>query len=412
MKLSVACTFEEHLVERLAAIGCVYEVYGKLRSDCIGGGRSSYTLRSVSRRRLEATVREAHRVGIGFNYLLNAATLGGEEQTRVGQRKIRALLDYIDGIGVDSVTVAAPWLLRLVKKRHPRLKIRAGAFAVIDSPRKARAWEELGADTLCVSAIACNRDFARLAAIRQAVSCDLQLIANANCLPACAFELTHMNLLSQSSRDADRLGGFCLDYCILHCSRQRLLDPASLLRGVWIRPEDLPRYEEIGYSNFKIVERSCPADLLVKRTAAYAARRFDGNLLELVGQVAQIRKEQRAPLAVRLRLMATLLRPRFVRPASLLKLKRYAEMIIPHEFEKGRAPIYIDNRALDGFLDEILAAGCENITCGACAICTGWADRSVSIDGEYRRKALELGAELDGGMMDGSLWEVNSRKKL
>jgi len=45
MKLSVACTFEPGLIGRVTAAPEVYEVYGKLQSDCIGGGRSSYTLR-------------------------------------------------------------------------------------------------------------------------------------------------------------------------------------------------------------------------------------------------------------------------------------------------------------------------------------------------------------------------------
>ena len=43
-----------------------------------------------------------------------------------------------------------------------------------------------------------------------AVSCDLQLIANANYTLSCAGELTHMNLLTQSSRSVDNrsLDGF------------------------------------------------------------------------------------------------------------------------------------------------------------------------------------------------------------
>jgi len=185
MKLSVACTFEPGLIPRLAAFPEVYEIYGKLRSDCIGGGRASYTLRHVSNRQLEATVREAHDRGIAFNYLINAASLGGLEQTAGGRREIRKLLDHIAEAGVDAVTVSLPWLLRLVKSRYPQFKVRVGVFAMIDSPAKAKEWEELGADTLCISALSCNRDFDRLAKIRPAVSCDLQLIANANCLPAC-----------------------------------------------------------------------------------------------------------------------------------------------------------------------------------------------------------------------------------
>lgn len=148
MKLSVACTFEPGLLKRLAAFPEVYEVYGKCNNDPIGGGRSNYTLRHVSRLQLGKTVKEAHGLNIGFNYLVNGATLGGLEQTRAGQWRIRALLDYIDGAGVDAVTIASPYLLNLVKKRHPRLKTRVSVFAVIDSPLKAKAWQDMGADTL------------------------------------------------------------------------------------------------------------------------------------------------------------------------------------------------------------------------------------------------------------------------
>jgi collagenase-like PrtC family protease len=406
MKLSVAYTFEPGLLARLAAFPEVYEVYGKLRNDPVGGGRSNYTLRHVSRATLEKTINEAHAHTIEFNYLINGATLGGLEQTRSGQRKIRALLDYLDAIGVNAVTISSPYLLKLVKKRYPRFKTRVSVFAVVDSPLKAKSWEDMGADTLCISSIACNRDFKKLAAIRNAVACDLQLIANANCLLSCAYELTHMDLLTRSSRAGDRLGGFCLDYCILHCSMARLADPLHLLRSVWIRPEDLTLYEGIGYTNFKIVERSCPGDLLVKRVKAYADRSFDGNLLELVGQVAQIKKEQGAGKIARLRMMLPFLKPHFARVSSLLKLKRYGEKIILHDYSREKAPVYIDNKSLNGFLDGMKNRACgATADCKACGYCSAWAEKVVTIDERYRDETLALGKELEQGLYSGEVWE-------
>jgi len=47
-------------------------------------------------------------------------------------------------------------------------------------------------------------------------------------------------------------------------------------------PEDLSLYEEMGYDRFKVVERDLPTPVMVSRVRAYAERRYDGNLLDLV----------------------------------------------------------------------------------------------------------------------------------
>jgi collagenase-like PrtC family protease len=404
MNLSVAYSFEPGIIARLAQFPEVKEIYGKLDRDAIGGGRATYTLRRTSMARLRQSINEAHAHGISFNYLINAANLGGLEQTRAGQKKIRALLRSIDESGADSVTVSTPYLLRLVKHAHPRLKTRVGVFATVDSKEKARQWEELGADTICVSAIACNRDFPRLDAIRRAVKCNLELLVNASCLPGCAYELTHMNMLTQSSRSADRLGGFCLDYCFLHCSERRLSDPVNLIRAVWIRPEDLWQYEELGYTWFKIVERSCPGDLLLRRVEAYARRSFSGNLYELVAPVAQIKRELGATRLQRFRMIIMMAKPWMVKIRALLLMKEYAEAALVDSFAPENTPVFIDNRALDGFLDEVRSHDCDATRCEECAYCQEVADRVVRIDPHYREKTLALAKRLSLGLVSGEHW--------
>jgi collagenase-like PrtC family protease len=353
---------------------------------------------------LRNAIAEAHRHSIAFNYLINGATLDGMEQTRGGQKRIRRFLDYLDATGVDAVTVASPMLLKVVKHTHPRLKVRVSVFACIDSPHKARQWADMGADTLCVSAVACNRDFAALTAIRAATTCELQLIVNANCVPHCAHELTHMNLLTQSSRSGHALGGFCLDYCFLHCSQMRLARPEYYLRSVWIRPEDLRLYEDAGYTSFKVVERSCPADLLLRRVEAYAARRFDGNLMELVAPVAQVKEELEPSRRQYMRMLLTLAKPWLANVQSLLLLKRYAARAVQHEFSADASPVYIDNRQLDGFLDGVRTRDCRHADCAACGYCAGWAERTVRVDDWYRRELLEMGGRLEAGLRSGGLW--------
>lgn len=404
MNLSVAYTFDSSIIEQLARFPEVKEIYGKLDKDIVGGGRSTYTLSKTTNNDVALAVKEAHSYNISFNYLLNGATLNGIEQTKSGQREIRRLLDFLSKIDVDSVTVASPYLLRLVKTQYPQFKVRVSVFAVVDSPGKARQWQDLGADTICVSAVACNRDFKSLENIRKATACELQLIVNASCLLNCAYELTHMNLLTQSSRKKDSLGGFCLDYCFFYCAAKKLRETMHYLRSTWIRPEDLGYYEALGYSSFKIVERSCPSDLLLKRVAAYARRSFDGNLIELVGPVANIKKEQGASLSQRARIITTMFKPSLIKVNSLLMMKRFAEKIILHDYSPNSSPVYIDNNLLDGFIEGIKERDCDLLSCEECSYCKQWADKIVKVDTNYREEMLELADKLDDGLAHSTHW--------
>jgi len=85
------------------------------------------------------------------------------------------------GIGVETVTVSPPFLLRIVKTRYPGLKARISVFAGVDRVRKARMWEEMGADGIVLDSLLVNREFATLARIRESVKCDLELLVNNNC---------------------------------------------------------------------------------------------------------------------------------------------------------------------------------------------------------------------------------------
>src|SRR5512134_3668884 len=226
MRLSVATNFDPRLVDALKGYPVV-ELFGKLREDAVGGGRAPYQLAHVTRNRLAEHVRQARGAGIEFNYLLNASCLGNREITRAGRLEIEELVGWICDIGVASVTVAAPYLLKLIKTRTPRLKVRVSVFAGVDRVRKAQMWEELGADSIVLDSILVNREFRTLEAIRQRVQCDLELMANNNCLAGCALSSVHMNALSHSGQSWHENRGFFIDWCLLKCTEMKLRDPVN-----------------------------------------------------------------------------------------------------------------------------------------------------------------------------------------
>jgi collagenase-like PrtC family protease len=407
MKLSVACNFDEALLEGLRRYP-VYEVYGKLTADYFGGGRPSFYLPEVDRAGLERFVGKTHQAGLGFNYLLNASAMGNTEFTRAGQRQMEALLDWLDGIGVDSVTVASPFFLRLVKQRHPRLKVRVSSHRYTDSPRKVRFWVDNGADYIVVSEVNIHRELGVLRAMREAAGeVELQLIVNNWCRQDCAIAGNHAVGLSAASQRGSR--GFPLDYCSLLCNELRLREPVNYLRANWIRPEDLPIYEELGYHNFKIVERNTPTQILLERTAAYAARRYDGNLLDLVQNhaypVDKIGARGREAYSS-WRLLKYFIKPQavnLIKFSKVIDFGKVASVLYPR---RGPNPVQIDNRALDGFMERFKTQGCQEVDCERCRYCHEWAERVVRIDPEWKARLNGIYGDLLGELERGSFWNA------
>lgn len=406
MRLSVACNFDDALVDGLANYP-VYEIYGKLTADYFGGGRPSFYLPEVDEAALERYVARTHARGIGFNYLLNASAMGNLEYTREGQREIYRLLEWIDGIGVDSVTVANVFFLRLIKKRHPRLQVRVSAHRYTDSPRKVRFWVDSGADCIVVSEVNIHRELRVLEAMKVAAQgVSLQLIVNNWCRQDCAIAGVHGVNLSTASQKKAR--GFPLDYCSLVCNQLRLDEPVNYLRANWIRPEDLPIYEALGYDNFKIVERNTPTPILLERTKAYAERRYEGNLLDLVQNYAYREDAfgEKAKDAYSTRRMFRY----FIKPQAinLFKFKKVidfgkaASVLYPR---RGPNPVQIDNRSLDGFMRRFEREGCQDVDCERCRYCHEWAERTVRIDPAWKAR---MAASYEGLLNDldgGSFWE-------
>lgn len=403
MRLSVATNFDNNLPALVAPYGAT-DLFGKLPKDAVGGGRASYMLAPTSKRRLEEHVRSCRDSGLAFNYLINPACMGNTEFTSAGQKSIRRLLDWLSDIGVEWLTVSIPYLVELTKARYPHFKVKVGAFADVDTPKKAQFFENLGADCITLQPLIVNRDFDRLKAIRQAVKCDLQLILNSTCLLECPMTPYHNVGLSHASQSHSK--GFFVDYCLLRCLSMKLSDPANYIKSPWIRPEDVHFYEEIGYSSFKVLERDAPTETLINRVRTYNARRFDGNLLDLVQYYGY--KEQRSanqPSRGRFWDLAAFLKPWQIKPLRLLPFQELAKRqgMIYSRTDTDES-FYIDNRALDGFLSKFVRESCTNMSCDQCGYCREFADRAVRIDPAYQCESLKLAGKLLDDLKSGELW--------
>jgi len=88
----------------------------------------------------------------------------------------------------------------------------------------------------------------------------------------------------------------------------------------------------------------------------------------------------------------------------MLPLKRLADlrgMIRPIE---GRPPVYIDNRALDGFMEHFRSKSCIGVDCDDCRWCHEFAAKAVTIDESNRGESLEAYEKLFESLHRGSMW--------
>jgi len=404
MKLSVATNFQPDFLDAIKGYP-VTELFGKLLSDSIGGGRASFMLAPLTFRKFKDHLESAAKAGIGFNYLINPACMDNREFTREGQVDLERLLGMIEQSGATAVTVSLPFLLPIIKRRHPTLKVKIGVYARVDNVAKAKFWEELGADCITLESISINRDFAMLKAIRQAVKLELQLIANSNCLMFCPMSGQHMVNLSHASQKGHASGGFMIDYCALRCSAEKLIDPSNYLRSEFIRPEDLDSYMKLGFSSFKILERGAPTSVMAKRIRAYSERNFEGNLLELIQPYGYKNSEDgnRTDSKRLWRYLKYFFRPRLIKTSGLLKLKKLAEkrgLLSAMEWD----PVYIDNKLLNGFVDGMNGIECRTTDCSSCGYCAAWTDKAVTIDKKFQTEMQRLYTEAFGEMHSGKLW--------
>jgi len=349
MRLLVPTNWDEGLIASLSKIRADVQIYGALPVSLMGSGGSGPDIPLMTTGQAEDYIASAQSSGLTFNYLLNAPCLNNLEWREESHRELITYLEWLESIGVDSVTVAIPFLLEIIKKRFPRLKVEVSTIAHVNSVARAQHFESLGADTIMLD-YNINRDFDLLESIRSSVDCELGVLTNTLCLYQCPYEYYHNNTLGHASQSGNMLNGHYVDYCSFRCSLSRYDDPAQFIKARWIRPEDLDIYQQMGMDFFKIGGRSMPTDWIVNVAKAYAEMKYEGNLYDLLN-----------PLA-----------PKTANAASSMSSEQAAVL-------SSLPDVHIDNQALDGFADFFRNQNCL-AGCGQCNYCQEIADKVVRFE--------------------------------
>jgi collagenase-like PrtC family protease len=374
MKYSVACNWDLELLECLSReSSSVDTIFGQITDDPFGGGRGSFLAPKGNREQAEKFIAEARRRGFHFNYLLNGACQDNLEMTREGNRALFNHIEWVATTGADMVTVTLPIMLVWIKRHFPDFKVVVSSWARVANVKRAKYWEDLGADEIILAEYA-TRDFASLRSLRRALRCKLEVIANPSCLYLCYLDTNHINMMSHSAQGGHISGGFVLDHCQVYCQRMKLGKPDELIKARWIRPEDVGDYDDVGIDSLKLLERFRNTETMMQVVRAYEQRRFDGNLVELLTLPRQ--NAYNPPN------LEYLIRPDLVNIDLMLEMAD----IFGYSFSDV---MQIDNRELDGFAEHFKTHDCYHSSCDECGYCKRWTEKVVRVDKEKHEAILK-----------------------
>lgn len=382
MKISLATNYEDDLIERIKEYP-IYEIYGKLKNDIIGGGRPDDELKDIETIKFEKHVKLVRKSGIKFNYLLNGSCLANNEQNKEWQKKFKSFLTYLKKIGVNALTVTNPYVMQFVKKYFGNyFTLRVSTFACVDSFERAKYWEDMGADIICADFVKINRDFKKLKYMVQNLKhAKIEILVTNSCLKNCPMIFTHTTSLSHASDKSLEKENY-EDWSLFYCQEIQNNKNEEYIKSPWVRPEDIKYYEEIGIEHFKITERGFPTDELVKRVKAYTDRKYNGNLIDLIQGHGYLDKngEQKLEKA-----------QVNTRKEVYNEIKRVRGLGQPRIYPRH---IYIDNEKLDGFIEFFVNDKCIN-NCNVCDYCKSISRKVITKNEEVSDYLKELYSKYD-----------------
>lgn len=380
------------------------EIYGKMNPDLIGGGRAAVGMPTIKKDEIAGFINKAHQKGLKFSYLINGTCFDNLEVSRKGYRQIREFLDWLSEIGVDSVTVALPMLVEMVKKFYPNLQVSVALHTQINTFERAMYWESLGADKINVSHVDVNKNFEELRKIRKAVKCKIQVLGNLMCQNKCPSVILHANFNAHASQNNHVMKNFGLDYYLASCSGKLLSQPVEILKSAFIRPEDMDLYEQEGVDYLKLADRYMTTDALAYIVKAYTERKYEGNIMDLMLSFSKYRMFTEGNLSL-LKGMKYVFNPAKVNVFKLGKyLAKLNELRTKKSFNKS-FDIFIDNTKLDGFMKIFYENKCTR-RCEECRWCDRYAEKAVSllVPAQEHADNMEMWRETRDVMVSGDIF--------
>lgn len=217
--------------------------------------------------------------GVPLNLLFNAMCYGKDSQSRDFFEGIGDTVEQLsERYGVCSVTTTSPLIARFIKDNFENIEVRASVNMSIGTVEGMDYVKNLFDSFYLKREL--NRDFNAIRSLKK--WCDahgkkLYGLANSGCLNHCSAHVFHDNLVAHEQEIAQMDNGYAFEgVCRMHLRE----NPVSILeRSSFIRPEDIPLYENL-FAGLKLATRVSPMPIRILK--AYLGEKYVGSITDLL----------------------------------------------------------------------------------------------------------------------------------
>lgn len=283
---NIAADFKESTIDGYARLNKDYadskvlETYGQVTiGNSFEGGRVHVDIPKIGLYDLKQYVEYSAAQGIGFNYSLNGSCMGNKEFSADGVASLISYLRELHSIGIRSLTVALPSVIEVIKSLDLNFEIKTSIISQVNTANKALQYKKIGVDRI-VTDEAINRNFTRLREISNVFGNKIEVIVNSMCHQDCIYRLYHYNQTSHDSvaKDTSSINTYYNHKCML----KRAENVEEWIKLCWIRPEDIPYYNQVGIHYFKIQGRhTVYGGNPIKAIECYFSQSYTGDLVDL-----------------------------------------------------------------------------------------------------------------------------------
>lgn len=218
--------------------------------------------------------------GIKSNIVLNTTCFGNQQFSGEFLRGLDSYLNYLLESGVDTITLADPFLIKYVSRRFSDIKVVVSSASEVRTLNCIEYYNGLGVERIIISPDV-NRELETIASFVNNSNAKIEILVNEGCLLYCPYKQAHHRFNSHKTRNGSEFTEENMRYIDI-CGAICLKDPSQITRSPFVRPEDVSLYEAIGVEHFKIAGRNLSPEWIIRAAKAYQERRYDGNIVELL----------------------------------------------------------------------------------------------------------------------------------
>ena len=255
----------------------IAEIYLGVRVSTFGSARDE--IYDLDLDELCQIVEIANPYGVEISIAFNTPCYSGKQFSKKFLEDYRTFLSTITEMSISHLVISDSFLIHFTLQQFPHLNVQVSSLSYVDSPEKARYYEKMGVKRIILP-IDLVRNLPLLKSIREAVGCQLEIMANLGCLYNCPYHTFHGQFHGHNSRK--ELTGLNGDPYKIVCNEIMSQEPWKIVNGSFVRPEDISVYEDIGIEYIKLAGRELSLDWVIESARAYITGSRKGNLLELL----------------------------------------------------------------------------------------------------------------------------------